>query len=120
MSDSDGEDDPNATLGAFLGTSGAAEESYLVDIKRSARRASVAAGEWVRDEGSTREFGSKAAARAWAAELCDDRTVWVQDAVPHDHTGVDGYLVARRYDPERTRAREQTAATAQTPLGPGE
>jgi hypothetical protein len=31
--------------------------------------------------------------------------------------GVDGYLVARRYDPERSRAREQTAATAQTPLG---
>jgi hypothetical protein len=37
--------------------------------------------------------------------------------VPHDGSGVDGYLVARRYDPERSRAREQAAATAQTPLG---
>lgn len=117
MSDSDGDDGPNATLGAFLGTSGAAEESYVVDIKRSARRASRGAGEWVRDEGPTREFDSKAAAREWAAAIGDDRTVWVQDAVPHDRTGADGYLVARRYDPERSRAREQTAATAQTPLG---
>lgn len=118
MSDS-GEDEsgPNADLGAFVGTSAATDGSYLVDIKRSARRASADAGEWVRDEGRVREFDSKETAREWAAALDGDRTVWVQDAVPHDDSGVDGYLVARRYDPERSRAREQTAATAQTPLG---
>lgn len=115
----EGEDDgdPNADLGAFLGTSAESDGSYVLDVKRSARRASRAAGEWVRDEGPTREFDSKAAAREWAAALDADRTVWVQDAVPHDGSGVDGYLVARRYDPERSRAREQAAATAQTPLG---
>jgi hypothetical protein len=107
----------NADLEAFLGTSASGVESYVVDVKRSARRASRGAGEWVRDEGRLREFDSKAAAREWAAALDGDRTVWVQDAVPHDDSGVDGYLVARRYDPERSRAREQTAATAQTPLG---
>jgi len=116
----DDESGPNADLGAFLGTSAESEESYLVDIKRSARRASRGAGEWVRDEGPVREFGSKESAREWAAALDGDRTVWVQDAVPHDGSGVDGYLVARRYDPERSRAREQAAATAQTPLGSGE
>jgi hypothetical protein len=117
---SDPDDDgrgPNADLGSFVGTSRAVEESYVVDIKRSARRASRGAGEWVRDEGRVREFDSKAAAREWAAGLDGDRTVWVQDAVPQDGSGVDGYLVARRYDPERSRAREQAAATAQTPLG---
>lgn len=117
MSDPDEDSGPNADLGAFVGTSAAAAESYVVDIKRSARRASRSAGEWVRDEGRVREFGSKSAARDWAAALDGDRTVWVQDAVPHDDSGVDGYLVARRYDPERSRAREQAAATAQTPLG---
>ena len=118
MSDPDGDDTgPNADLGAFLGTNEAVEESYVVDVKRSARRASRDAGEWVRDEGRLREFDSKDAAREWAAALDGDRTVWVQDAVPHDDSGVDGYLVARRYDPERSRAREQAAATAQTPLG---
>jgi hypothetical protein len=120
VSDPDGDDSgPNADLGAFLGTSGAGEEPYVVDIKGSARRASRGAGEWVRDEGRVREFDSKDAAREWAAALDGDRTVWVQDAVPHDDSGVDGYLVARRYDPERSRAREQAAATAQTPLGDG-
>jgi hypothetical protein len=117
VSDSDDDESgPNADLGAFLGTSAASDGSYVVDVKRSARRASRGAGEWVRDEGPTREFASKAAAREWAAALDGDRTVWVQDAVPHDDSGVDGYLVARRYDPERSRAREQAAATAQTPL----
>lgn len=115
--DSDPDGGPNADLGAFVGTGAAAEESYVVDVKRSARRASAGAGEWVRDEGRVREFDSKDEARTWAAGLDGDRTVWIQDAVPHDRSGVDGYLVARRYDPERSRAREQTAATAQTPLG---
>jgi hypothetical protein len=41
--------------------------------------------------------------------------VWVQDAHPRDDS-VDGYVVARRWDAERSRAREQTAATAQTSL----
>lgn len=116
MSDpDDGDGGPNADLDAFL-ASAATDGSYVLDIKRSARRASRGAGEWVRDRGPTREFDSKQDAREWAAALDGDRTVWVQDAVPHDDSGIDGYLVARRYDPERSRAREQTAATAQTPL----
>lgn len=90
---------------------------YVVDVKRSARRASGAAGEWVREHGSRREFPSKQAARSWARDLTDGRTVWVQNANPGDRSGVDGYVVARRYDPERSRAREQEAATAQTTLG---
>ena len=114
----DGGSGPNADLGAFVSSAATdADGSYVLDIKRSARRASRGAGEWVRDRGPTREFDSKEDAREWAAALDGDRTVWVQDAVPHDASGVDGYLVARRYDPERSRAREQAAATAQTPLG---
>jgi hypothetical protein len=92
------------------------EDEYVLDVKRSARRASAAAGEWVSDHGTRRGFPSKGAARDWAREVCEERTVWVQDANPADRDPVDGYLVARRYDPERTRAREQTAATAQATL----
>ena len=88
---------------------------YLVDVKRSARKASVEAGEWVRDNGTRQRFDSKPQARSWARDLSGDRTVWVQDAHPKDDS-VDGYVVARRWDPERSRAREQTAATAQTSL----
>jgi hypothetical protein len=91
-------------------------DEYVVDVKRSARRASVAAGTWVREHGTRKAFPSKAAARDWAREVSDGRTVWVQDANAADSDPVDGYLVARRYDPERTRAREQAAATAQTTL----
>ena len=119
MSDPD-DDGSNADLEAFVEINEGVEESYVVDVKRSARRASAGAGEWVRDEGRLREFDSKATAREWASNLDGDRTVWIQDAVPHDGSSVDGYLVARRYDPERGRAREQTAATAQAPLGSGE
>jgi hypothetical protein len=92
-------------------------DGYHVDVKRSARKASVEAGTWVRDNGTERTFDSKPQASSWARELTrtGDRTVWVQDAHPKDHT-VDGYLVARRYDPERKRGREQTAATDQTSL----
>lgn len=70
--------------------------SYVVAVKRSARQASAAAGEWVRDRGAHRDFDSKRAARNWAGDLDADRTVWVQDAHPQDDSGADGYLVARR------------------------
>jgi hypothetical protein len=69
--------------------------SYVVAVKRSARQASATAGEWVRDQGVHRDFDSKRAAREWASDLGDERTVWVQDAHPQDDA-VDGYLVARR------------------------
>lgn len=72
--------------------------SYLVAVKRSARQASAAVGEWVRDEGTRRDFDSKQAAREWAGDLGDERTVWVQDAHPADDSPVDGYVVARRVD----------------------
>jgi hypothetical protein len=70
--------------------------TYVVSVKRSARRASAGAGEWVLECGECRAFDSKAAARSWARDLGDDRTVWVQDALPADDSPVDGYLVARR------------------------
>lgn len=97
--------------------SGPAAAGYLVDVKRSARKASAEAGQWVGDNGTRRRFDSKPQARSWTRDLTrdGDRTVWVQDAHPRDDT-VDGYVVARRWDPERSRAREQTAATAQTSL----
>jgi hypothetical protein len=69
---------------------------YVVSVKRSARQASAAAGDWVNREGEYRRFASKRRAREWAAALDCDRTVWVQDAVPADDSPADGYLVARR------------------------
>ncbi len=99
------------------GEAGSDPAGYLVDVKRSARKASAAAGQWVGDHGTRRRFDSKPQARSWTRDLTrdGDRTVWLQDAHPKDDT-VDGYVVARRWDPERSRAREQTAATAQTSL----
>lgn len=117
----------SAVAGSESGADGAESESetdadsdptgYLVDVKRSARKASAEAGQWVGDNGPRRRFDSKPQARSWTRDLTrdGDRTVWVQDAHPRDDT-VDGYVVARRWDPERSRAREQTAATAQTSL----
>jgi hypothetical protein len=106
--DGDGTDDGEAD--------GSDEDAYVVEVKRSARRASPRAGGWVNHNGRRRRFESKAGAREWAREASDARTVWVQDANPADTDPVDGYVVARRYDPERTRAREQAAVTAQTTL----
>ncbi|MFB6205610.1 MAG: hypothetical protein ABEJ05_03650 [Haloglomus sp.] len=70
--------------------------SYVVAVKRSARQASAAAGEWVRDRGPRRTFDSKRAAREWARGLGDEQTVWIQNAHPADDSPADGYLVARR------------------------
>ncbi|PSP40622.1 hypothetical protein BRC68_17010 [Halobacteriales archaeon QH_6_64_20] len=50
------------------GENAAEDTSYLVEVKRSARRRSAAAGEHVRHEGRYRTFGSKALAREWARE----------------------------------------------------
>lgn len=72
------------------------DDGYVLDIKASARKHSAGAGEWVNLEGSTRRFDSKALAREWARSCSSPTaTVWVQDAVPWDGSGVDGYLVAR-------------------------
>ena len=109
------ETDAEAGDGNDDGAADSAAAGYLVDVKRSARRASAEAGAWVRDNGTHHRFDSKPQARSWARDLSGERTVWVQDAHPKDDA-VDGYVVARRYDPERSRAREQTAATAQTSL----
>ena len=88
---------------------------YLVDVKRSARKVSAKAGKWVGNHGPHRCFDSKPAARSWARDLSNDRMVWVQDAHPADQS-VDGYVVARRYHPERRRVREQTTTTTQKSL----
>lgn len=70
---------------------------YVVEVKRSARRASRGAGEWVQQRGPRREFPSKELARQWARVLSTPGyTLWVQDADPHDASDVDGYLVAAR------------------------
>lgn len=67
---------------------------YVVAIKPSARRRSPATGEWVNREGPHRRFDSKALAREWARRHSGHGyRLWVQDAPPHDDTGVDGYLV---------------------------
>jgi hypothetical protein len=74
--------------------------AYVVEVKRSARRRSAAAGEWVNHHGRRRRFDSKAEAREWAREA--DGGVWVQDANPWDHSGVDGYVVGGRRGQHRT------------------
>lgn len=71
-------------------------EEYVLEIKRSARRASRRAGEWVHEAGARRTFQSKALAREWADEASDKERVWVQDAAPSDPRSVDGYLVGGR------------------------
>jgi hypothetical protein len=79
------------------GTEADDETSYLVEIKRSARRRSAAAGEFVRHEGRYREFGSKALAKEWARESsAPGGGVWIQDSVPADPSSADGYLVGGR------------------------
>jgi hypothetical protein len=93
-------------------------EGYLVDIKRSARRRSAAAGTHVSHAGCYRRFESKALARKWAREnTAPEAAVWIQDAAPHDSTPADGYLVGgRRHTAVRVSDR-QTAldGTLRTP-----
>ncbi len=75
----------------------------MVEVKRSARKVSPAAGRWVREHGTRRRFATKALARQWARVMSPPgRTVWVQDAAPWDGTPVDGYVVGgRRARPRR-------------------
>lgn len=89
---------------------------YVLEVKRSARRASAAAGAWVRDRGPRRAFASKDDARAWARGCTDDRTVWVQDVPPGHGTDADGYLVSRRVPRERAEARSGETPGEQSPL----
>lgn len=86
------------------------DEGYVVAVKRSARRASAEAGEWVNGEGSTRTFPGRKAADSWARSCStDDVLVYVRDANPRDDEA-DGYLMAlrRRQDGDGDRA-EQAA-----------
>jgi len=88
---------------------------YVVAIKRSARRRSAAAGDWVNGHGRRRTFATKADAREWAREA--DGRVWIQDAVPHDPSPVDGYLVGGRrgdspHSPDRAPPGEQAGLDA--------
>ena len=72
----------------------AADDGYLVVVKPSARRSNAAVGRWVNRNGPRRLFPSKAHAREWARECAGPGAfVWVQDAVPWDDSGADGYLV---------------------------
>ena len=76
--------------------SGGAPESdgYLVEVKPSARKSNAAVGRWVNRHGPTRRFESRSFAREWARECSGPGAfVWIQDAVPWDESGVDGYLV---------------------------
>lgn len=89
-------------------------EGYVVAVKPSARRVSVAAGSWVATEGPRREFESKALAREWAREVSPQgRTLWVQDAHPLDEGPSDGYLLARA---SRLRGTEEELPGQQTAL----
>ncbi|PSP77764.1 hypothetical protein BRC81_09755 [Halobacteriales archaeon QS_1_68_20] len=70
--------------------------TYVVAVKPSARRASAEAGQWLNDEGATREFPGRPAADSWARECSSDAAVvYVRDANPGDED-VDGYLMAVR------------------------
>lgn len=91
-----------------------ASDTYLVEIKRSARRRSAAAGEHVRHMGRYRRFASKALAREWAREasMPGDR-VWIQDALPAHSNRADGYLVGGH---RSGGARRQAAGGSQTSI----
>jgi len=103
---------------AFLPKGSVAARVYVLEVKRSARRVSAAAGAWVRDRGPRRAFASKDDARAWARGCTDDRTVWVQDVPPDHGTDADGYLVARRVPSEHgeSQRREGSPPGEQSPL----
>lgn len=86
---------------------------YVVEIKRSARLASAAAGRWVNREGPLRTFPTKALARQWGRELSGPgNRVWVQDAVPADPTDADGYVVAGARTGRRNASGTQRAIAA--------
>ena len=86
-------------------------DDYVVAVKRSARRASATAGEWVRDHGVTREFPGPPAARSWARECSSGNTlVYVRDANPGDEEA-DGYLMALRWP-----VRDDDSRGRQTPI----
>jgi hypothetical protein len=87
-------------------------ESYLVEIKRSARRRSVAAGEHVRRAGRYRDFASKPLAREWAREhSAPGERIWIQDTLSIDSSPADGYLVGGRRS-GRTRNRSRPGSQA--------
>lgn len=78
-------------------------DGYVVEVKRSARKVSPGAGQWVREHGSRRTFASKALAKQWARTMSPPgRTVWVQNATPWDESEVDGYVVGGRRARPRT------------------
>lgn len=71
--------------------------TFVVDVKRSARRTNAAVGTAVCQNGRQWTFDSRADADAWAAELTKRgrTTVWIRDADPDDRSDADGYLVGR-------------------------
>lgn len=88
----------------------AQNEGYLVVVKPSARKANAAVGEWVNHHGPSRQFASKALAREWGRECTGPGSfVWIQDAVPWDESGADGYLVGGT---RRSRPRESPGSQA--------
>lgn len=91
-------------------------DGYVVAVKPSARRASAAAGEWVRDHGPTRAFPGRKAARSWARECSGDGAlVYVRDANPGDGEA-DGYLMAlARRDVDGATATEDPGEQAPIP-----
>lgn len=103
MNDADVGTDGSANADAK--SNDAADPPYLVEIKRSARKTSAAAGEHVNREGTRRKFDSKALTRVWARDLSSHGAqIWVQDAAPADRRPVDGYLVGgRRHSGARDR-----------------
>jgi len=92
-------------------------ESYLVEIKRSARRRSVAAGEHVRQKGRYRDFASKALAREWSRDhSTPNERIWIQDSLPTDSDPADGYLVGGR---RSGRTRKRSRPGSQASIGTG-
>lgn len=82
-----------------LGTLGV---TYVVDVKRSARRTNGAVGAAVCRDGTRWRFDDRSAADAWAADLSTEGEghVWIQSANPDDQSAADAYLVSRYQRPQ--------------------
>jgi hypothetical protein len=72
-------------------------ESFVVEIKPSARRTNGAVGRLVNREGGRHDFPDRETAESWAAGLVTGgkRPVWIRAANPNDPAAVDAYLVGR-------------------------
>ncbi|EJN60784.1 hypothetical protein [Halogranum rubrum] len=91
--------------------------TYVVDVKRSARRTNGAVGAAVCRDGTRWEFDDRPAAEAWAADLSTegDGHVWIRRADPDDDSPADAYLVGRYRRPRLDGAYDKRRRRLYTP-----